>query len=117
MPASFPLEMFASASRWRAGHRSKRRCRSTVIPASSCDLKCPINEPGLYHGFVEVAATDDLPFDNRRWLAFEARLPDRVLLIDGEPGPSVFGNETYYLETALRLRVPGDESATSASSL
>ena len=30
--------------------------------------------------------------------------------IDGEPGPSVFGNETYYLETALRLRLPGDEA-------
>ena len=57
--------------------------------------------------FVEVAGGDDLPFDDRRWLAFEARRPDRVLLVDGEPGPSVFGNETYYLETALRLRLPG----------
>ena len=65
------------------------------------------------HGFVEVAGGDDLPFDDRRWLAFEARLPDRVLLIDGEPGPSVFGNETYYLETALRLRLPGEESKAS----
>jgi len=71
----------------------------------------PIKEPGLYHGFVEVAGGDDLPFDDRRWLAFEARLPDRVLLCDGEPGPSVYGNETYYLETALRLSLPGDDSA------
>ena len=75
----------------------------------------PVKEPRLYHGFVEVAGNDDLPFDDRRWLAFEARRPDRVLLVDGEPGPSVYGNETYYLETALRLKLPGDESAASAT--
>ena len=114
-PASFPLAMCASACRSRASRPSRRRCRSTAIPASSYDSKCRSTSPGLYHGFVEVAARDDLPFDNRRWLAFQARRPDRVLLIDGEPGPSVFGNETYYLETALRLRLPGDEPAASAS--
>ena len=69
----------------------------------------PLKHPGLYRGFVEVAGDDELPFDDRRWLAFEARTPDRLLLVDGEPGPTVFGNETYYLETALRLRVPGRE--------
>jgi Aerotolerance regulator N-terminal/von Willebrand factor type A domain len=78
-------------------------------------FEVPIKEPGLYHGSVEVAAPDDLNFDNRRWFAFDARLPDQVLLIDGEPGPSVFGNETYYLETALRLRLPGDVAAVSPS--
>ena len=42
--------------------------------------------------------------------AFETRMPERVLLVDGEPGPSVFGNETYYLETALRLSLPGEQA-------
>ncbi len=70
-----------------------------------------IDRPGLYHGFVEVAADDGFAADNRRWLAFEARGADRILLVDGEPGSSVFGNETYYLETALRLALPGKESA------
>ncbi len=68
----------------------------------------PITEPKLYSGFVEITGGDDLPFDDRRYIAFETRLPERVLLVDGEPGPSVFGNETYYLETALRLGLPGD---------
>ena len=63
-------------------------------------FEVPVTEPGHYRGFVEVAGNDDLPFDDRRWLAFEARRPDRVLLVDGEPGPSVYGNQTYYLETA-----------------
>jgi hypothetical protein len=65
-----------------------------------------IQKPGLYKGYVEIASTDDFALDNRRYLAIEARLPDRVLLVDGEPGVSVYGNETYYLEAALRLRLP-----------
>ena len=66
----------------------------------------PIDQSGLYHGYLEVAAEDGLPADNRRWLAFEARRADRLLLVDGEPSHSVFGNETYYLEIALRLALP-----------
>jgi hypothetical protein len=90
--------------------------RAATLDAHSRQLvrfDVPIDRPGLYHGFVEVGGGDDLPFDDRRWLAFEVRRPDRVLLIDGEPGPSIYGNETYYLETALRLKPPGDESTTS----
>lgn len=78
-------------------------------------FEVPIREPGLYRGHVEVAAGDDLPFDDRRWLAFEARRPDRFLLVDGEPGHSVFGNETYFLEMGLRLALPGDEPSASTT--
>jgi hypothetical protein len=67
----------------------------------------PIVKPGLYSGYVEVADPDDFPLDNRRWLAFDARPPDRLLLVDGQPGRTVYTNETYYLEAALRLRLPG----------
>jgi hypothetical protein len=70
----------------------------------------PIDQPGLHSGFVEIKGGDELSFDDRRFVAFETRMPERILLIDGEPGTSVFGNETYYLETALRLGLPGDES-------
>ena len=48
-----------------------------------------------------------MPFDDRRWLAFEARAAEGVLLVDGQPGATVYANETYYLESALRLRLPG----------
>ena len=68
-----------------------------------------LREPGLYQGSVGIAGADDFAADNRRWLAFEARRPERILLVDGEPGPSVYSHETYYLEAALRLRVPGME--------
>ena len=78
-------------------------------------FEVPIAEPGLYRGYVEIAAGDDLPFDDRRWLAFPARRPERVLLVDGEPGPSVFANETYFLEMALRLALPGQDPKTSAT--
>jgi hypothetical protein len=65
-----------------------------------------IKKPGFYRGSVEVVSDDDLPFDNLRHLAFEARRPESVLLVDGEPGASVFSNETYFLEAAFRLRLP-----------
>jgi hypothetical protein len=68
------------------------------------DIPLPIKTDGLYQGFVELQIDDVLPLDNRRWVAFEARHPDRVLLVDGQEGRSVFTNETYFLETALRLR-------------
>jgi Aerotolerance regulator N-terminal len=78
-------------------------------------FEVPIQEPGMYSGYVEITGTDDLPFDDRRWLAFEARLPERLLLIDGEPGPTVFADETYYLEMALKLRLPGEESGAATT--
>jgi len=85
----------------------------SIAPSASrqIDFSVPIDQPGLYQGFVEIAADDGFSADDRRWLAFEARSADRLLLVDGEPGSSVFGNETYYLETALRLALPGKGSA------
>lgn len=68
------------------------------------DLPLPIQTDGLYQGSVDLQVDDVLALDNRRWVAFEARHPDRVLLVDGQEGRSVFTNETYFLETALRLR-------------
>jgi hypothetical protein len=61
---------------------------------------------GIYEGSVLIDRRDDLQLDNRRWVAFESRHPDRLLLVDGQQGRSVYTNETYYLETALRLRMP-----------
>jgi len=69
-----------------------------------------IQTDGVYSGRFEIRHTDDLEFDNQRWLAFEARHPDRLLLIDGQEGRSVYASETYYLETALRLRGQPGES-------
>ena len=84
----------------------------SIAPATSqqIDFPVPVDRPGLYQGFVEVAADDGFSADNRRWVAFEARSGDRILLVDGEPGSSVFSNETYYLDMALRLALPGKGS-------
>lgn len=63
-----------------------------------------INADGLYKGRVTINSEDALVLDNERWIAFEARHPDRVLLIDGQAGNFNFSNETYFFETALRLQ-------------
>ncbi len=78
------------------------------------DLPFEIQQDGLYRGRVALEVDDTLSIDNRRWLAFEARHPDRVLLVDGQEGRSIFTNETYFLETALRLRI--EESGGQARS-
>lgn len=63
-----------------------------------------IEADGLYKGRVTMDVDDALALDNLRWIAFEARHPERILLVDGQEGRSIFSNETYYLETALRLQ-------------
>jgi hypothetical protein len=70
---------------------------------ATIDLPFTIQQDGVYRGRVAIDADDVLAVDDTRWLAIEARHPDRVLLVDGQEGRAVFGNETYYLETALRL--------------
>lgn len=77
--------------------------------SATVDLTIPAKQDGVYRGQIELLTAntgrrDSLPLDNRRWLAFEARQPERVLLVDGDEGRAVFQNETYYLETALRIR-------------
>ena len=76
-------------------------------------LPIALPEPRLYHGFVGIAGEDDFAPDDRRWLAFEARRPERILLVDGDPGSSIYSRETYYLEMALRLRIPGSEVSSA----
>lgn len=76
---------------------------------STVDLPLAVKSDGVYHGQINLQLSnsgrrDGLLVDNRRYVAFEARQPERVLLVDGEEGRAVFQNETYYLETALRIR-------------
>ncbi|WP_182865873.1 BatA domain-containing protein [Rhodopirellula sp. JC639] len=70
----------------------------------SIRLELPINSPGVYQGIVSVDHDDPMHWDNQRALAFEARFPDRLLLIDGDAGAHPWENETYFVETALRLK-------------
>ncbi|MCM2372767.1 BatA domain-containing protein [Aporhodopirellula aestuarii] len=63
-----------------------------------------IDEPGVYQGSVSIDREDLLPWDNRRYIALQAKYPDRVLLVDGDAGRTSWENATYFVETALRLR-------------
>lgn len=88
---------------------SKKEIEIAAHGTSAFDLPIAAKNDGVYRGKLELLTSntgrrDSLMIDNRRWLAFEARQPERVLLVDGEEGRAVFQNETYYLETALRIR-------------
>ena len=79
---------------------------------ATLDFPLEIADPGIAQGHVELDWDDPLPWDNRRYVAFEVRHPDRVLLVDGDPGRNEYDSETYFLETALRLTTPmGDAPA------
>ena len=66
---------------------------------------------GLWRGHVEASADDELPFDDRRFLAFSVAPPARVLVVDGDPGRALYESETYFLQAALRLAPPGEHYA------
>jgi hypothetical protein len=90
------------------GAAARQQVRTVDVPAGAYQeaaFEVAIDKPGIYTGRVELIGEDEFPADNRHWLALDARPPDRLLLLDGQPGISVYGNETYYLEMALRLRL------------
>ncbi len=68
---------------------------------------------GLWEGYVMAEVDDDLPFDDRRHVAFLVTPQLRVLLLDGDPGLAPPTAETYFLESALRLAAANESFAES----
>jgi hypothetical protein len=68
---------------------------------------------GVWRGHVEVTANDELPFDDRRFVAFQVAPPARVLVVDGDAGRASYESETYFLQAALRLAPTGERYAKS----
>jgi hypothetical protein len=86
----------------------RQQVRTVSVPAGGYQeaaFDVAIATPGIYTGRVELTGNDEFPADDLHWLALDVRPPDRFLLLDGQPGISVYGDETYYLNMALRLRL------------
>jgi hypothetical protein len=79
---------------------------SVVFPLEKLD-------EGLWRGQVEASIGDELPFDDRRYLALSVAGPARVLIVDGDSGRASYESETYFLQAALRLAPPGERFARS----
>jgi len=63
---------------------------------------------GLWRGYVEASLEgDELRFDDRRYLAIDVAPPATVWLLDGDAGRYAGGDETYFLNAALRLAPEG----------
>ena len=93
---SEPLEQTLPPGQLRARFRWK-----TEIPAEGL----------LWRGSAEVVppAGDAIAADDARPFAFAVARPRSVLLVDGDPGESVFAGETYFLDQALKSVVRDDE--------
>ena len=79
--------------------------------SATVEFKLPEMDEGVWRGFVEAKVGDDLPFDDRRYLALSVAPAARVLLVDGDPGRSALEAETYFLDAALRLAPRGETYA------
>jgi hypothetical protein len=81
--------------------------------SATVEFKLPELDEGIWRGHVEAKVGDDLPFDDRRYLALSVASAARVLLVDGDPGRSSLEAETYFLDAALRLAPKGEKYAKS----
>jgi hypothetical protein len=82
---------------------------------ATATVEFPLGElpEGLWRGHVEAATGDELPFDDRRFLAISVAPASRVLLLDGNPGRAPYEAATYFLQAALRLAPTGERYAKS----
>lgn len=93
------------------GFRQQKTQVRAVPPGGTAhvEFRHTFRSPGIHTASVELEP-DNLPKDDRRSLALDARESLRVLLVDGEPGTEAFSGETDYLRRALR---PGDAAGLS----
>jgi hypothetical protein len=113
-----PLPIAKCPVRLHVESGNHRRDLDRVIDidgAASASVTFPLNElpEGMWRGHVEAIAADELPFDDRRFLAFRVAPPVRLLLVDGDPGRAPYESETYFLQAALRLAPTGENYAKS----
>ncbi len=81
--------------------------------SDTIDFELPELEEGLWQGYVMTELDDELPFDNRRYLAVLVAPPIEVLTVDGDPTLLRVTSETYFLAAALRLAPPDETYAES----
>jgi hypothetical protein len=99
-----------------AGNQKRDMDRTVDLEGGATgSVEFPLNElaEGTWRGHVEASTGDDLPFDDRRFLAFWVAPPVRLLLVDGDPGRAPYESETYFLQAALRLATTGERYAKS----
>ncbi len=77
---------------------------------ATASVEFPLKElaEGIWRGHVEASTGDELPFDDRRYLAIRVVPPVRLLVVDGDPGRAAYESETFFLQAALRLAPSGE---------
>lgn len=88
----------------------------TCGPGATCEQEfLLLADPGVHFGEARIPP-DDLPDDNVRFFALEARDRNSVLLVNGAPRRRPDLDEPFFLESALRLRA-GDHPGFSVQTV
>jgi hypothetical protein len=75
----------------------------TIAPGTGAAVEFPLRPSAAGAQRIEVRLPPDrYPADDRRLLGIDVTAPLSVLAIDGEPGASLTGSETFFLQEALR---------------
>lgn len=99
----------------RVGLHSAAR-KVACAPGATCDQEfLLLADPGVRSGEVRLPP-DDLPDDNLRFFALEARDRNAILLVNGAPRRRRDLDEPFFLESALRLRA-GDHPGFSVQTV
>ena len=77
------------------------------------EIELPPLTEGLWQGRVTVEYDDDLAFDNQRYFAIAAAPAYQVLIVNGATTENSLDDETFFLESTLRLAGPSETFADS----
>jgi hypothetical protein len=114
--SALPVAKLVVALRLDSGVQPIKVSRTLDIDggaSATVEFALPKMPQGLFRGDVSISPNDELPFDDRRYLAFHVAPPLPILIVDGDPGASPVEAETYFLAAALRLARPGERYAKS----
>ena len=94
--------------------RIEQRVRIPTRGMETVRFMTPPLEAGRWQGTVSIEAVDDFVSDNVRHVAVLSAPPQRLLLVDGDGRDSIYLNETYFLDLALRLATSDGKASESS---
>ena len=110
---AFPIEELIVTLTLRQGDQKmavEKRMKLEAGALVTADFEVEKLTSGLWQGTIELqSVTDDLAFDNLRYVAVLVDDQIPVLIVDGQPSETAILAGSYFLNAALRLAPTGEK--------